>query len=75
METLEENFDIEVNRYMLVNFQAFANLVDAVGGVDLDVTNEEVQLINGYLVEYNQLEGRAEGTEGNGGAAEDRNEA
>ena len=63
METLEENFDIEVNRYMLVNFQAFANLVDAVGGVDLEVTNEEVQLINGYLVEYNQLEGRAEGTD------------
>lgn len=63
METLEENFGIEVNRYMLVNFQAFANLVDAVGGVDLEVTNEEVQYINGYLVEYNQLEGKAEGTD------------
>lgn len=63
METLKENFDIEVNRYMLVNFQAFANLVDAVGGIDLDVTNEEVQYINGYLVEYNQLEGRPEGTD------------
>ena len=63
METIEENFDIEVNRYMLVNFQAFANLVDAVGGVDLEVTNEEVQLINGYLVEYNQLEGNPEGTD------------
>lgn len=63
METIEENFDIEVNRYMLVNFQAFANLVDAVDGVELEVTNEEVQLINGYLVEYNQLEGRPEGTD------------
>lgn len=63
METLEANFGIEVNRYMLVNFQAFANLVDAVGGVDLEVTNEEVQYINGYLVEYNQLEGKAEGTD------------
>ncbi len=63
METLEENFDIEINRYMLVNFQAFANLVDAVGGVDLELTNEEVQYVNGYLVEYNQLEGRAEGTD------------
>lgn len=63
METLEQNFDIEVNRYMLVNFQAFANLVDAVGGVDLDLTNEEVQYVNGYLVEYNQLEGRPEGTD------------
>lgn len=63
METLEENFDIEVNRYMLVNFQAFANLVDAVGGVDLEVTSEEVQYINGYLVEYNQLQGNPEGTD------------
>ncbi len=63
LETLEENFDVEVNRYMLVNFQAFANLIDAVGGVDLDVTNEEVQYINGYLVEYNQLENRPEGTD------------
>lgn len=63
METLEENFDITVNRYMLVNFQAFAALVDAVGGVDIEVTNEEVQYINGYLVEYNQIEGRAEGTD------------
>ena len=32
METVEQNFDITVNRYVLVNFEAFANLVDAVGG-------------------------------------------
>ena len=63
METLEKNFGISVNRYMLVNFQAFAKVVDAVGGVDIEVTNEEVQYINGYLVEYNQLEGRPEGTD------------
>ena len=58
METIEYNFDIPVHRYALVNFQAFANLVDAVGGVDLELTNEEVQYVNGYLMEYNQLEGR-----------------
>ena len=63
METLEVNFDIPVNRYMLVNFQAFANLVDVAGGVDLELTNEEVKYINGYLVEYNILEGRPEGTD------------
>lgn len=58
METIEENFDVEVNRYAQVNFQAFANLVDAVGGVDLELTNAEVQLVNAYLNEYNLLEGR-----------------
>ncbi len=57
-ETIEQNFGIEVNRYVLVNFQAFAALVDAVGGIDMDVTNEEVQWINAYLNEYNLLEGK-----------------
>lgn len=58
MKTIEQNLDIPVHRYALVNFQAFANLVDAVGGVDLELTNDEVQYVNGYLMEYNQLEGR-----------------
>lgn len=58
MQTIEQNFDIPVHRYALVNFHAFANLVDAVGGVDLELTNDEVQYVNGYLMEYNQLENR-----------------
>lgn len=63
METLEHNLGIEVHRYVQVNFQAFAGLVDAVGGVDLELSNEEVQYVNGYLTEYNVLEGRPEGTD------------
>lgn len=63
METIELNFGISVNRYVLVNFEAFANLVDAVGGVDLELTNDEVQYVNGYLIEYNMLTGKPEGTD------------
>ena len=63
LETIEENLDIEVNRYVLVNFQAFAKLIDAVGGVELEVTKEEIEYINAYLVEYNMLENRPVGTD------------
>ena len=63
METVEANFDIEVNRYVRVNFEAFANLVDAVGGIELELTTEEIEYVNGYLVEYNQLLGRPQGTD------------
>lgn len=63
METIEKNFDIHISRYVLVNFEAFANLVDAVGGVDLELTGKEVEYVNGYLVEYNILLGRPEGTD------------
>jgi len=37
--------------------------VDAVGGVDLELTAKEIEYVNGYLVEYNMLEGRPEGTD------------
>lgn len=63
METVERNFDISVNRYVQVNFEAFANLVDAVEGVELELTPEEVEYVNGYLVEYNILLDRPQGTD------------
>lgn len=58
LETIEENLDIEVNRYVLVDFQAFANLIDAVGGVELELTNDEVKWVNAYLNEYNIINGK-----------------
>lgn len=63
METVEKNFDIPVNRYMLVNFEGFANLVDTVGGIELELTTEEIEYVNGYLVEYNMLTDRPQGTD------------
>lgn len=63
METIEENLDIPVNRYVQVNFEAFATLVDAVGGVALELSAEEVAYVNGYLVEYNMLTERPQGTD------------
>ena len=63
METIELNLGIPVNRYMLVNFEAFANLVDAVGGVELELSSEEVEYVNAYLWEYNVLTNRPEGTD------------
>lgn len=63
METVEQNLDIPVNRYVLVNFEAFANLVDAVGGVELELTTGELEYVNGYLQEYNILTNRPQGTD------------
>ncbi len=57
METIQHNFDIPVNRYVLVNFEAFAGVVDAVGGVDIELTAEEIGWVNAYLNEYNELTG------------------
>ena len=63
LETIEQNLDITVNRYAVVNFQAFANLVDAVDGVEIELTSAEIELVNGYLNEYNLLTNREFGTD------------
>lgn len=70
METVEKNLDISVNRCVQVNFEAFANLVDAVGGVDLELSTAEIEYVNGYLVEYNMLTNRPQGTDNMDPAAE-----
>lgn len=63
METVEQNLDVTVNRYMSVNFEAFANLVDAVGGVDLELSSAEIEWVNAYLNEYNLLTEKEFGTD------------
>ncbi len=63
METIEQNFGVEVNRYVIVDFLAFANLVDVVGGVDLELSAEEANWVNAYLNEYNELTGKEFGTD------------
>lgn len=63
LQTVEENLGIEVHRYVQVNFEAFANLVDAVGGVELELSKEELEYVNGFLWEYNILTDRPEGTD------------
>ncbi len=58
IDTLEQNFKIEINKYVQVNFFSFTTVVDSVGGVEINVTDDEVQYINSYLNEINSLEGR-----------------
>lgn len=49
MDTIEENFYIEVNDYISVNFTSFAGIVDSIGGVEIEVNEEEAEAINVLL--------------------------
>lgn len=55
IQTIEDNFKIAIDSYVQVDFFSFIDLVDAVGGVDIDVDEEELNYINGYLNEINSL--------------------
>lgn len=49
MAVLKETFNIEVNYYVKVNFSAFCEIVDAMGGLDMELTSAEAKTINRIL--------------------------
>ena len=46
MRTLNENFRLNIMHYVAVDFTALVALVDALGGVELSVTEEEMTRVN-----------------------------
>lgn len=58
LDTIEQNFKIRVDKYATIDFYAFIEMVDAVGGVTLKVTKEDIPVINGYVKEINELTGK-----------------
>lgn len=60
IDMLNTNFDLDITDYVSVDFRAVAEAVDAVGGVEIDVTAEEAKIINqNYLLETAYLTKRA----------------
>ncbi len=49
IKTLNQNFNLNVRDYVRVNFDQLADVVDAVGGVEIDVTQEELEEINFHM--------------------------
>ena len=46
IQTIEHNFGIRIDDYATVNFEMFTALVDGIGGVDVEVTENEADYIN-----------------------------
>ena len=46
---LNKNLDLGIKKYVTVDFKAVTECVDALGGVELDITEEELQWINSYI--------------------------
>lgn len=58
IQTIEQNFKIPIDAYAKVDFFSFIDIVDAVGGVEIDVSEEEKEWVNAYLNETNELLGK-----------------
>ncbi len=46
VDTLEYNFKVDIDNYMLVSFDMFTAIVDELGGVNVEITDKEAKYIN-----------------------------
>lgn len=62
MDTIETNFKIKVDKYAAVDFYSFVDIVDSIGGIDLEVSDAEAKVMNTYIRQLNRLNGIDEET-------------
>ena len=51
IETIQNNFGIKLNNYVIVDFNAFVKVVDAINGVEVTIKDYELDELNKYILD------------------------
>ena len=55
---LNMNLDLDIKKYVTVDFGAVADLIDMLGGIEVDVSTAEYKAVNKYIDETGQVAGK-----------------
>ena len=55
---LNKNLDLDIEDYATVDFKAMVDVVDLMGGIEIEVTEEEADMLNDYLGETAEAAGK-----------------
>ena len=53
IKTLEKNFGLQIDGYIMADYSAYICIVDTIGGVELTISNEELAPVNRNIREIN----------------------
>ena len=59
LNTINKNFDLNISEFITVNFDSVSEVVDQLGGVEIEVDAAEVKYINAYISETSKVVGKA----------------
>ncbi|EJT6501842.1 LCP family protein [Clostridium perfringens] len=51
IETIQNNFGIKLNNYVIVDFSAFVKVIDAINGIEVTVKDYELDELNKYILD------------------------
>lgn len=49
ISTLNSNLDLNITEFVTVNFDAVVEIVNSLGGVEIEITQEEIKYLNDYI--------------------------
>ena len=55
---INRSMDMDISKYVAVNFNALVDVIDALGGLDITLTDAEVVHMNNYCVETSEITGK-----------------
>lgn len=58
LKTLNTNLDLNIKEFVTVNFDAVAEAIDELGGVEINITKDELKYINDYIKNVSKIAGK-----------------
>lgn len=58
VKTLNQNLDLNISAYVSINFAGLADIIDALGGIEINISQKEMYEINNYLTETREVTGK-----------------
>ena len=59
INTLNRNLDLDISEFVTVNFEVVADIVDLVGGVEVNIEKSEIKEMNKYIKDTSKNVGRS----------------
>lgn len=56
-DTIEQNFGVKIDNYVIVNFYTFIDIIDTIGGIDAEITDKMVTALRDPMREQNKYLG------------------
>ncbi|GAA0070263.1 LCP family protein [Clostridium sardiniense] len=57
VNTLNQNFDLDIEHFITVDFTSLPKIIDEIGGIDLNITEGDLNYINNYISDINNING------------------
>ena len=56
LNTINTNFDLNIDKFITVNFTSLPNVINKLGGIDMNITKGDLKYINGYIDSINNYD-------------------